>query len=103
MKTSSFRTITIAVFFGVWLILVPILRAAETGASQIPIPLAQEILARLDKSHPRLLASSNDFVRLKARIESDALLRSWQAALDKQGRDLLSAAPSRYEIPDGLR
>jgi hypothetical protein len=89
--------------FGAWLILVPILRAAETGPSQIPIPRAQQILARLDKSHPRLLASSNDFVRLKARIESNALLRSWQTALDKQGRDLLTAAPSRYEIPDGLR
>src|SRR5262245_4053278 len=77
--------------------------AAETSGSQFPIPSAQEILGRINKSHPRLLASSNDFVRLKARIESDSLLRSWQTSLDKQARDLLSAAPSRYEIPDGLR
>jgi hypothetical protein len=90
-------------FVGALLIPAGMARAAETSGSQIPIPSAQEILGRINKSHPRLLASSNDFVRLKARIESDLLLRSWQNALDKQARDLLSAAPSRYEIPDGLR
>jgi len=78
-------------------------RAAETSSSQIPIPSAQEIFGRINKSHPRLLASSNDFARLKARIDSDSLLRSWQSALNKQAKDILNAAPSRYEIPDGLR
>lgn len=83
--------------------LATVARAAEPSSSRIPIPFAQEILARLNKSHPRLLASSNDFVQLKARIESDPLLRAWQTALDKQAQEILSAAPSRYEIPDGLR
>jgi hypothetical protein len=88
---------------GVWLILAPAVQGADTSRSQVPIPAAPEILARLNKSHPRLLASSNDFVRLKARIESNVLLRSWQTALEKQAHELQSAAPSRYEIPDGLR
>jgi hypothetical protein len=88
---------------GALLIPATIGRAAETNRAQIPLPPAQEILARLTKSHPRLLASSNDFFRLKTRIESESLLRSWQNALNKQANDLLTAAPSRYEIPDGLR
>jgi Heparinase II/III-like protein/Domain of unknown function (DUF4962) len=90
-------------FVAALLILASMAPAAETSGSQIPIPSAQEILRRINKSHPRLLASSNDFVRLKARIESDSLLRSWQAALNKQANDILTTAPSRYEIPDGLR
>src|SRR5262245_46774233 len=88
---------------GALLILALVTRAAEPGSSEPSIPSAQEILARLNRSHPRLLASSNDFVQLKARIGTNSQLRSWQAALDKQAREILSAAPSRYEIPDGLR
>jgi hypothetical protein len=87
-----------------WLLMLPLLAGgAESSGSQIPVPSAAEILARLNKSHPRLLASSNDFVRLKARIETNATLRTWQTALDRQAHELLSAEPSRYEIPDGLR
>lgn len=77
--------------------------AAETNGSRIAIPPASEILAHLNQSHPRLLVSSNDFDRLKTRIESDSLLRSWQAVLHKEADGLLNAPPSRYEIPDGLR
>jgi hypothetical protein len=102
MKTNSAARIA-QLLFGAFVISGPVLRAAETSSAQIPIPPGQEILERLNKSHPRLLASSNDFVRLKARVESDPLLGSWQAALDKQARDILPAAPSKYEIPDGLR
>jgi hypothetical protein len=100
---ASFSRRSAEFLIAVLLIATAAVRAAETSGSQILIPPAHDILARLNKSHPRLLASSNDFVRLKARIESDSLLRSWQTALDKQANDILTAAPSRYEIPDGLR
>jgi hypothetical protein len=102
MKASLNRRVA-QLFVGALLIAAAMVRAAETSGSQIPIPSAQEILARLNKSHPQLLASSNDFVQLKARSESDSSLGSWQIALNKQANDILTAAPSRYEIPDGLR
>jgi Domain of unknown function (DUF4962)/Heparinase II/III-like protein len=102
MKATLNRSLAV---FSIAALLIPaaMARAAETTVSQVPIPSAQQILGRINKSHPRLLASSNDFVRIKARIESDSLLRSWQAALNKQGNEILTAVPSRYEIPDGLR
>ena len=77
--------------------------AADANISRIPVPPAAEILARLNKSHPRLLASSNDFAQLEVRIQSNSLLRSWQDTFHKQAQEILSAPPSRYEIPDGLR
>jgi len=80
-----------------------VVQASDTSGFQIAIPSGPEILARLNKSHPRLLASSNDFMQLKAQIETNSLLRSWQAALNTQAHEVLSAEPSRYEIPDGLR
>jgi hypothetical protein len=77
--------------------------SAETLKSAIPIPGGPEILSHLSKSHPRLLASSNDFARLKLRATNDEPLRSWEAALRAQVAGILTAAPSKYEIPDGLR
>jgi hypothetical protein len=92
-----------------YLILIPVLclpsaaMAAETTISTIPIPTGPEILSHLTKSHPRLLASSNDFVRLKLQTASEEPQRSWGAALRAQAAGILTASPSKYEIPDGLR
>jgi len=69
----------------------------------VPAPPAAEIIARLHKEHPRLLASAEEIAALKKRIESDTKLAGWKASLEKQANDIISAAPSRYEIPDGLR
>ena len=66
-------------------------------------PTSANVLAGLRKRHPRLLASAEDFAALKQRIGSDATLQAWQKKLGEEARKLLSAAPSRYEIPDGLR
>ncbi len=79
-------------------------QAAATGAKlAVPIPSATNIVARLRPTHPRLLATKEDFAELRKRIASDAQLQSWHAKLQAQGQELLTAAPSRYEIPDGLR
>jgi len=62
-----------------------------------------DILVRLHKGHPRLLASSNDFFQLRARLSSDAQLESWHKDLQARAEEIIAAPPSRYEIPDGLR
>ena len=81
----------------------PLLAATEPKTPSLSAPSAAEILARLRPGHPRLLASRDDFAQLKKRIASEARLQSWQTGLGNQARDILSAEPSRYEIPDGLR
>ena len=79
------------------------LGAAEPANPPVPIPPATNILARLNPAHPRLLATTEDFAQLRKRVTSDSQLRSWHTSLQSQAQDILSAPPSRYEIPDGLR
>ena len=81
----------------------PPLAGAETAKSSVPVPLATNILARLNQAHPRLLATADDFTQLKQRIAASPQLQSWHASLQTQAQELLSQPPSRYEIPDGLR
>jgi hypothetical protein len=76
-------------------------RSAE--AEKVAIPTASEILSRLHKAHPRLLATAGDFERLKERVRVEARLGEWQLKLKEKADRILSEAPSRYEIPDGLR
>jgi hypothetical protein len=70
---------------------------------EVRIPPSGEILARLHREHPRLLATGADFARLKQRIAADPLLGRWHKALRERAERFLTEAPSRYEIPDGLR
>ena len=77
--------------------------AASKESPAVAAPSGAEIIARLHREHPRLLASREDFAALKKRIESDSKLANWKASLEKQAKEIISAAPSRYEIPDGLR
>jgi hypothetical protein len=88
-----------------WLLAMAALPLAGAEAIQpaIVIPPATNILAHLDARHPRLLATADDLTQLKQRIASDAQLRSWHASLRSQAEEIISAPPSRYEIPDGLR
>ena len=79
------------------------LLAAEAPKPSVPIPAATNILAHLNQAHPRLLATTDDFAQLKQRIAADQQLESWHSKLQAQAQELLSQAPSRYEIPDGLR
>lgn len=81
----------------------PALPARQAGQPLVPIPSAAELLARLHKGHPRLLASSNDFAQLTQRIAAEPALDSWRTKLRQRAQEIIAAAPSRYEIPDGLR
>jgi hypothetical protein len=77
--------------------------AASDSNLPVAIPPAEEILSRLKKEHPRLLATAQDFAQLKERVKSDARLRQWHGQLREEGVRILKARPSKYEIPDGLR
>jgi hypothetical protein len=74
---------------------------AEPPAIQVPEPSA--IVARVRKDHPRLLASAADFARLRQQVSADPQLKQWLEALSGRAGRILAEAPSRYEIPDGLR
>lgn len=65
----------------------------------MPAPL----LSTLKRAHPRLLATEEDFRRLRDRIGKNARLKEWAEVLRKQAVDMLQQPVCRYEIPDGLR
>ena len=69
----------------------------------VPLPSAPHILSLLKKEHPRLLATREDFSKLRQAVKTDATLGRWHSDLKKQADRILGEPPSRYEIPDGLR
>lgn len=81
--------------------------AAPVSAAEpppaIPIPAAAEILSRLKKEHPRLLASAKDFATLKEQVAREGVLKDWTAKVRESGQRMLTQPASKYEIPDGLR
>jgi hypothetical protein len=85
-------------------ILLPLSLSAATNPSfPVAIPPGPEVLTHLNHAHPRLLATSADFADLRKRVSSEPPLGSWHSNLLVQAKEILSAPPSRYEIPDGLR
>jgi hypothetical protein len=89
-----------------WMGLVSSAPAAPRASEFQPpvnIPPAAQILATLRKEHPRLLAHADEFARLRQRVAAEPQLGQWLEAIRRQGERILKEAPSRYEIPDGLR
>lgn len=84
-------------------LVVPVAGGASAQSEPLPTPEAGVMLANLRPAHPRLLASSNDFIRLRAQVRSDATLRGWHDTMRRHATKLLKEPPSKYEIPDGLR
>lgn len=76
---------------------------ADEFKPPVAIPAPDQILATLRKGHPRLLASAEDFARLRQRVETEPLLGRWLAEVRRRGERILKEGPSQYEIPDGLR
>lgn len=79
--------------------------AAGAGATEtrISIPGGDQIVGKARTGHPRLLANSSEFVQLKQRVATDPQLKGWLKEIQAHGEKLLGEAPSKYEIPDGLR
>lgn len=76
---------------------------ALCARAAVDVPAGGEIVSRLSKEHPRLLAKAADFKRLRERAAVEPQLKQWHADLRRQADRILRDAPSRYEIPDGLR
>lgn len=76
---------------------------APAAEPSVPIPGGPEIISRLKKGHPRLIAVEADFARLKGDVQSQPILKKWHERLIAEGQKLLDAPPSKYEIPDGKR
>lgn len=75
----------------------------EGQKMDVTIPPTADIIAKLRKGHPRLLASAQDFTELKQRVTTNAQLKQWHEKLRERAQRILTEPPSRYEIPDGLR
>jgi hypothetical protein len=69
----------------------------------IAVPQANEILARVRKDHPRVMATSADFTALRQLRTQNTQYEAWYQKLRAAGEKTLAAPPSKYEIPDGLR
>ncbi len=69
----------------------------------IKTPPASSVLSTLRRSHPRLLLTEPDFARIKKDVAVDPHLKEWHADLLRSASKMLGEAPSKYEIPDGLR
>jgi hypothetical protein len=65
--------------------------------------MSNTLLSTLKRTHPRLLASADDFQRLAQQIKSHTRLKEWAEQLRHQALNMLQEPVSRYEIPDGLR
>ena len=74
-----------------------------SAAEAIPTPSADAIIARLKKDHPRLLATKDDFSKLRVALETNSTLRRWHETIRQRADRILAESPSQYEIPDGLR
>lgn len=71
--------------------------------AQPAIPPAASLLSTLKPGHPRLLVPAGGFAAVKASLQGNAEATGWAAGVEASARRLLKAAPSKYEIPDGLR
>jgi len=72
------------------------------------LPQAKQIIQDLteespNKQHPRLMAMSEDFERIKGQLKTDDNLRRWYNSVQIETRKLLQEPPVKYEIKDGLR
>ena len=80
------------------------LRGAEPAAAPaFNPPAASQVLQTLRKEHPRLLPAAPLAARMRQLTARDPLAAALYARLLGDARKLLSAAPRRYEIPDGKR
>jgi hypothetical protein len=65
--------------------------------------LHTEILETLRQQHPRIMATAEDFARIRQLVEEDPLMRQWYSSLTFSADNILSEPPSEYVIPDGKR
>ncbi|WP_309119343.1 DNRLRE domain-containing protein [Paenibacillus sp.] len=72
------------------------------------VPAGEDIVALLKtrypgKEHPRIIATEDDFARLRERVESDPLTRIWYLRLKEDVLASFRLPLPTYDIPDGYR
>ncbi|MCE4049551.1 heparinase II/III domain-containing protein [Bacillus sp. Au-Bac7] len=71
-------------------------------------PTPQEIIQDLksnspNKQHPRIMATENDFQKIKEDIKLDSYSKQWYETLSEDANNLLNQPLSSYEKNDGIR
>jgi len=72
-------------------------------AANIAHPQTNGILATLNKQHPRILATEEDFEILRNETGTDKTKEEWFDILHRNALAILEMPPSTYELPDGKR
>jgi len=85
------------------ILLIGVLIGVVASLSVAQIPAADQILATLNKTHPRLIASSADFAKLRERYQSDPAFKPLADKLIASAVAMIDQPASTYEIPDGKR
>ncbi len=91
--------ITLCGLLTYWLLL-----GSATFAEDAPtLPGREAVLADLKGTHPRLLATDDDFAKLRSLCETNAQAVNWCDELRNKAEELLQTPPLVYRIPDGKR
>ena len=69
---------------------------AEAPILKPLIPSQSFLATQLKKTHPRLLVTPDDFVRVKKLIREDDLARRWYDQLRQEAQKILGDLPCRY-------
>lgn len=77
--------------------------ASESADPKRQAPAPEAILKLLKAGHPRLLIDRQGFDALGKRLKTDRSLADWDAAVQREADELLSAPLPRHVLPDGIR
>jgi len=80
----------------------------EDPGELFEVPAGEDIVALVKtrypgKGHPRIMATEDDFARLRERVASDPLTRAWYLRLKEDVLASFQLPLPTYDIPDGYR
>lgn len=108
LKWTIYITISLCLFLGGCSSSLGGPEHSEEATSHVKIADAQEIIKDLkdrstNKQHPRLMATDEDFKRIKKQLKTDENLQRWYKSLQIETEKILHTPTVKYEIPDGVR
>jgi hypothetical protein len=81
----------------------PLFLAVSAAVSFTPIPIPADPLATLRPQHPRILATADDFTRLKETVKDDPEAAKMARFVIRKADEDLTKPLLQHVIPDGLR
>jgi hypothetical protein len=81
----------------------PLFLAVSAAVSFTPIPIPADPLATLKPQHPRILATADDFTRLKETVKDDPESAKMARFVIRKADEDLTKPLLQHVIPDGLR